>query len=65
MNSRSLEDANRGSPAFGNFDFRLRQFISDTFPEEYIKFEDTIRAGFFFSLLYVTEFMVFSADSYL
>ncbi|KAJ7899708.1 hypothetical protein B0H13DRAFT_2234203 [Mycena leptocephala] len=32
----------RGSLPFGNFDFRLRQFISETFPKEYIKFEDTI-----------------------
>ncbi|KAJ7076269.1 hypothetical protein B0H15DRAFT_805714 [Mycena belliarum] len=34
MNSRALEEANNGSLAFRNFDFRLRQFISDTFPED-------------------------------
>ncbi|KAJ7318563.1 hypothetical protein DFH08DRAFT_714586, partial [Mycena albidolilacea] len=29
-------------PTFRNFDFFLRQFISDTFPEEFIRYEDTI-----------------------
>ncbi|KAJ6472041.1 hypothetical protein C8R45DRAFT_936699 [Mycena sanguinolenta] len=42
MNSRALEDINSASPFFANLDFRLRQFISDEFPEEHIKFEDTI-----------------------
>lgn len=42
VNSRALEEANSHSPAFANFDFRLREFISQTFPEEYIKYEDTI-----------------------
>ncbi|KAJ7092944.1 hypothetical protein B0H15DRAFT_938487 [Mycena belliarum] len=41
INSLAFEDANNGS-AFRNFDFRLRRFISDTFPEERIKYEDTI-----------------------
>ncbi|KAJ7132506.1 hypothetical protein C8R44DRAFT_611932 [Mycena epipterygia] len=39
VNSHALEEANA---AFQNFDFRLKEFISDTFPEEGIKFEDTI-----------------------
>ncbi|KAJ7325814.1 hypothetical protein DFH08DRAFT_916907 [Mycena albidolilacea] len=42
MNSRALEELNDSSPAFGNFDFRLREFISETFPEECIRYEDTI-----------------------
>ncbi|KAJ6453504.1 hypothetical protein C8R45DRAFT_1192699 [Mycena sanguinolenta] len=42
MNSRALEEANSASPFFANLDFRLRQFISDEFPVESIKFEDTI-----------------------
>ncbi|KAJ7077335.1 hypothetical protein C8R44DRAFT_896304 [Mycena epipterygia] len=42
MNSKALAELNRDSPAFENFDFRLREFISETFPEEYIKYEDTI-----------------------
>ncbi|KAJ7803091.1 hypothetical protein B0H14DRAFT_2384902, partial [Mycena olivaceomarginata] len=42
INSRALEELNGDSPAFENFDFRLREFISDTLPEEYIKYEDTI-----------------------
>ncbi|KAJ7851278.1 hypothetical protein B0H14DRAFT_2355337 [Mycena olivaceomarginata] len=42
INSRAFEELNGDSPAFKNFDFRLREFISDTFPEEYIKYEDTI-----------------------
>ncbi|KAF8142215.1 hypothetical protein K438DRAFT_2114720 [Mycena galopus ATCC 62051] len=42
VNSRALEEANNHSPTFVNFDFRLREFISETFPEEYIKYEDTI-----------------------
>ncbi|KAJ6530201.1 hypothetical protein B0H19DRAFT_1082599 [Mycena capillaripes] len=42
INSRVLEEVNAGSALFRDFDFRLRMFISDEFPEEYIKFEDTI-----------------------
>ncbi|KAF7347043.1 hypothetical protein MVEN_01458100 [Mycena venus] len=42
VNSRALEELNDSSPAFGNFDFRLREFVSETFPEEHIKYEDTI-----------------------
>ncbi|KAJ7746517.1 hypothetical protein B0H14DRAFT_2406480 [Mycena olivaceomarginata] len=42
VTSRTLEEDNSGSPAFRNFDLRLREFISETFPEEYIKYEDTI-----------------------
>jgi hypothetical protein len=38
---------NGDSPAFKNFELRLREFISDTFPEEYIKYEDTIMVSFF------------------
>ncbi|KAF8194006.1 hypothetical protein K438DRAFT_1542317, partial [Mycena galopus ATCC 62051] len=40
--SAPLEELNDSSPAFGNFDFRLREFISETFPEECIRYEDTI-----------------------
>ncbi|KAJ7885741.1 hypothetical protein B0H14DRAFT_3734854 [Mycena olivaceomarginata] len=47
VTSRTLEEDNSGSPAFRNFDLRLREFISETFPEEYIKYEDTIMVGFF------------------
>ncbi|KAJ7125922.1 hypothetical protein C8R44DRAFT_702274 [Mycena epipterygia] len=42
MNSRAVEDANTGSAAFQDFDFRLRQFISDMYPAENIRYEDTI-----------------------
>jgi hypothetical protein len=42
VNSRALKETNGDSPAFRNFDFRLGGFISDTFPEENIKYEDTI-----------------------
>ncbi|KAJ7617483.1 hypothetical protein DFH06DRAFT_1062143 [Mycena polygramma] len=42
VNSRAVEETYKNSPAFKNFDLGLREFISDTFPEEYIKFEDTI-----------------------
>ncbi|KAJ7455773.1 hypothetical protein FB451DRAFT_1515464 [Mycena latifolia] len=37
INSRALEEANNGSLAFRNFDFGLRQFMSDTFPEERLR----------------------------
>ncbi|KAK7035012.1 hypothetical protein R3P38DRAFT_3312187 [Favolaschia claudopus] len=42
VNSRALEELNRGSPLLINFDFRLRQFISKSFPDELISYEDTI-----------------------
>ncbi|KAJ7823350.1 hypothetical protein B0H14DRAFT_3730382 [Mycena olivaceomarginata] len=51
VTSRTLEEDNSGSPAFRNFDLRLREFISETFPEEYIKYEDTIMVGFFSTVL--------------
>ncbi|KAJ6451401.1 hypothetical protein C8R45DRAFT_1124863 [Mycena sanguinolenta] len=55
MNSRALEEANSASPFFANLDFRLRQFISDEFPGERIKFEDTIMACIrLFKCLYIS-----------
>ncbi|KAJ7119998.1 hypothetical protein C8R46DRAFT_1149767 [Mycena filopes] len=42
LNSRALEENHPHSAAFQNFDFRLRLFIAETFPEEHIKLEDTI-----------------------
>ncbi|KAJ7015797.1 hypothetical protein C8F04DRAFT_1365477, partial [Mycena alexandri] len=41
-NSRAFEEDHPRSAVFQNFDYRLRLFISETFPEEHIKFEDTI-----------------------
>ncbi|KAJ7105815.1 hypothetical protein C8R44DRAFT_886281 [Mycena epipterygia] len=51
VNSHALEEANA---AFQNFDFRLREFISDTFPEEGIEFEDTIMLRRF-QCVYITS----------
>lgn len=48
VNSRLVEDANRGSPAFRNFDFRLRIFFSEAYPKENIRYEDTILVRFIF-----------------
>jgi hypothetical protein len=42
INSWALKETSKDLPAFRNFDFLLRQFISDTFPEEFIRYEDTI-----------------------
>ncbi|KAJ7114378.1 hypothetical protein C8R44DRAFT_630272 [Mycena epipterygia] len=53
VNSRALEGTNAGSALFRNFDFRLRQFISDEFPEEHIKYEDTILIRLF-KCLYIS-----------
>lgn len=52
MNSRAVEEMEGGSRPFANFDLRLRTFISTSWPEEGIKFEDmiTVRASSFQSL---------------
>ncbi|KAJ7204211.1 hypothetical protein C8J57DRAFT_1454650 [Mycena rebaudengoi] len=42
MNSRAVEEMEGGSRPFANFDLRLRTFISTSWPEEGIKFEDMI-----------------------
>ncbi|KAK7027134.1 hypothetical protein R3P38DRAFT_3315461 [Favolaschia claudopus] len=42
LNSHALQELNRESPLFRDFDYRLRQFISESFPDEHIEFEDTI-----------------------
>jgi hypothetical protein len=57
INSRAIEDMEGRTPPFKNFDMRLRLFISETWPEEGIKFEDTItvRVQFFLSLCSITD----------
>ncbi|KAJ6577876.1 hypothetical protein B0H19DRAFT_985472 [Mycena capillaripes] len=44
---------NAGSVFFKDFDFRLRLFLSDEFPEEHIKYEDTISIRLF-KCLYIS-----------